>query len=88
MVAIVIPKGVYTMKDKYVIINENAKVYQKASKKVKSKMLDELTHILHMNRQYLATLLSKAWKVIARKGGVVVVCDPSLKELSKKDRRT
>ncbi len=52
--AVVIPEGVYTMKSRFVIINENAKVYQRASKKVKARILDELTHILHMNRQYLA----------------------------------
>ncbi len=84
---VVIPKGVYTMKIRFVIINENAKIYQKASKKVKAQMLDELTHILHINRQYLALLLSKAGKVVTRKKKVVVVCDPSLKELSKKGRK-
>ncbi|HEB75383.1 MAG TPA: hypothetical protein ENJ04_03430 [Nitrospirae bacterium] len=38
-----VPKGVYTMKDRYVIIKHNAKAYQKASKKVKTEMLDKLS---------------------------------------------
>lgn len=79
-----IPEGVYTMKDRLVIINHNAKAYQKASKKVKSQMLKELSEILLMNRQYIATLLRKAGKIIMKKGKVVVVADPCLRELSKR----
>ncbi|MDR9769509.1 hypothetical protein [Acetomicrobium sp.] len=36
-------------------------------------MLDELTEILHMNRQYLASLLRSTDKVFARRGKVVIV---------------
>jgi len=41
------------------IIKHNAKAYRKAVKKVKSLMLDELTEMLHMNRQYLALHLEE-----------------------------
>jgi hypothetical protein len=82
-----IPEGVYTMKDKSVIINHNAKAYQKASKKIKSRMLQELSEILHMNRQYLATLLRKAGHVIFRRGRLTAIADPSMKELSKRGRK-
>jgi hypothetical protein len=55
------------MKDRYVIIKHNAKAYQKASKKAKSQILDELTGILHMNRRYLASILRNSEKIIHRK---------------------
>ncbi|MFN3740185.1 MAG: hypothetical protein ACK4TF_05865 [Thermodesulfovibrionales bacterium] len=63
-----IPKGVYTMQNKLVIINHNAKAYQKASKKIKSQMLKELSEILHMNKQYLASLLRASGKVLVDSG--------------------
>ena len=63
-----IPKGVYTMKAKRAIIKHNAALYRKATKKVKSIMLDELTEMLHMNRQHLAKLLRNTGRVVARKG--------------------
>ncbi|MBP8674917.1 MAG: hypothetical protein KBH34_01285 [Acetomicrobium sp.] len=63
-----IPKGVYTMKAKRAIIKHNAALYRKAMKKVKSMMLDKLAEILHMNRQYLASLLRKTGRVVAKKG--------------------
>lgn len=50
-------------------------------------MLDEFSHILYMNRQYLASLLRKALKVIIRKGKVVLVADPSVKSVSKRGRK-
>ena len=77
-----IPKGVYTMKAKRAIIKHNAAAYRKATKKVKSMMLDELAEMLHMNRQYLASCLRKTARVVARKGNVVVVSDLSPKSLS------
>jgi|Deesub1362B_J571_1020462.scaffolds.fasta_scaffold04145_1 hypothetical protein len=48
-----VPKGVYTMKSRYVIIKHNAKAYHKATKKQKSMILDEISGILQMNRQYV-----------------------------------
>ena len=44
-----LPKGLYTMEKKYAIIKENAKIYQKGRKKLKSQK-----EILGMNRQYLS----------------------------------
>lgn len=82
-----IPKGVYTMKAKRAIIKHNAAAYRKATKKVKSMMLDELAEILHMNRQYLARCLRKTARVVARKGNVVVVSDLSPKSLSRRGRK-
>jgi len=32
------PKGLYTMEKKYAIIRENAKIYQKGSKKLKTQI--------------------------------------------------
>ena len=48
------PKTLYTNQQKYAIIRENAKIYQKARKKVKTEILNELTNILKFNRDYLA----------------------------------
>ncbi len=46
------PKILYTMEQKYAIIRENAKIYQKARKKVKTEILNELTNILKFNRDW------------------------------------
>ncbi len=61
--------------------------YQKTSNKIKAQMLEELSAILHMNRQYLASLLKNIGKVILRKGKFLVVGDPTLKEFSKRGRK-
>lgn len=82
-----VPKGVYTMKNKLVIINHNAKAYQKASKKTKSQMLKELSEILHMNKQYIASLLRASGRVLVTKGKIRVIADPTLAELSKRGRK-
>ena len=58
------PKTLYTMEQKYAIIRENAKIYQKARKKVKTEILNELTNILKFNRDYLAYLLRNTGKMI------------------------
>jgi len=70
MVAI-IPKGVYNMKNRHVIIKKNQEAYQKANKK--TAILNELSEILHLNKQYLGYLLRACGKVIIRKGNIVVV---------------
>jgi len=43
---------IYKMKERYAIIRENAKIYQKGKKKLKKQILDELERILGMNRQW------------------------------------
>jgi len=58
-----IPKGAYTMKARYAIIKHNAAAYRKATKKVKSLMLDELAQDIHITGQYLASLLRKTGRV-------------------------
>jgi len=75
------------MKAKRAIIKHNAALYRKATKKVKSIMLDELTEMLHMNRQHLAKLLRNTGRVVARKGNVVVVSDLSPKSLSRRGKK-
>jgi DNA-binding transcriptional ArsR family regulator len=82
-----IPKGVYTMKTRYVIIKHNQEAYKKASKKEKSEMINELSEILNMNRQYVGYLLRASGKEVIRKGNIVVVADPAKHNLSRRGRK-
>ncbi len=82
-----IPKGVYTMKNKLVIILNNAELYRKANKKQKSKLLKELSLILHMNKQYISSLLRNSGKKVIRKSRTVVIADPTLSCVSKRGRK-
>jgi hypothetical protein len=82
-----IPKGVYTMKTRYVIIKHNQEAYKKAPKKEKSEMINELSEILNMNRQYVGYLLRASGKEIIRKGNIVVVADPAKHNLSRRGRK-
>jgi|GEM_PF-2598013 len=43
-----IPKEVYTMKNRYVIIKHNQEAYKKVSKKIKTAIINELSKILKM----------------------------------------
>jgi hypothetical protein len=74
--------GVYTMKDRCVIENHNAKCYQRETKKVKNQMLNELSVLLYMNRQYLAWLLRTSGK-----GRTVIVATPTMRGLSRRGRK-
>ena len=49
-----------TMKERKPIYKVMAKRYQKASKKERSKLLDEFVDITAMNKSYAATLLKEA----------------------------
>jgi len=80
-----IPDGVYKMKSRYLIIKHNKK-HIKINKKLKTHMLDELSEILHLNRQYLSSLLRNIGNPIIRNGKVVVVADVTSNELSKKGK--
>ena len=82
-----IPKGVYTMKDRLVIINHNANSYRKASKKVKTKILTELSQILNRNRQYIGFLLRNSAKVVLRQGNLQILTDATLNKKSKRGRK-
>ncbi len=48
-----IPEVVYTMKAKRSIVKLNARRYNKASRKEKKVMLDELEKVTHLHRKYL-----------------------------------
>jgi hypothetical protein len=74
------------MKDRYVIIKHNAKAYQKASKKAKSQILDELTGILHM-KAVSCKSSEECRGGYFEEGGLVVVGDVRLRKLSKRGRK-
>ena len=83
-----IPKGLYNMKNRYVIIKHNHKKYKRASKKIKTAMLNELSEILHMNKQYLGYLLRNSGKIIKNKNAnATIVGDPTRNNLSKRGRK-
>jgi len=83
-----LPKGLYTMEKKYAIIKENAKIYQKGSKKLKTQILNELQEILWMNRQYLSFLLRNTGKkVVIKNRGLILVGEYSPERLSKRGRK-
>jgi len=82
------PKLLYTMKQRYTIIKNNARIYQVSRKKIKTEILNELTNILGFNRNYIAYLLSNAGKKIYLKNkGIVLVGDYSKKRLSQRGRK-
>ena len=82
------PKLLYPMEQRYAIIKENAKIYQKARKKIKTEMLNELTNILGFNRDYIAYLLRNTGKKIYLKGkGIVLIGEYSKKRLSQRGRK-
>ena len=84
----IVPKGLYTMEQKYAIIKANAGRYQKGRKKIKSQILDEMEQILNMNRQYLSFLLRNTGrKVVLRAEGIVLVGEYSDKCLSRRGRK-
>ena len=75
------------MKNKLSILNNNASRYKKASKKIKSIMLDELSAVLSMNRKYIAYLLRNTGKTIYTKHGLKIIGDPSVSYIHKRGRK-
>ena len=69
------------------IIRKYAKIYKKASKKQKTKILDLLTGMLSMSRNYIAYLLRNTGKIVSRKGNIIVISDPTKNNLSKRGRK-
>jgi len=69
------------------IIKEYAKIYKKAKKKQKTEILDLLTSMLLMSRNYIAYLLRNAGKIVSRKGNIIVISDPTKNNLSKRGRK-
>lgn len=84
---VTIPQGVYTMKGKMSIIKENARRYRKALKKEKSKILDELTAILHLHKKYIAHLLRNSGKVIFIGNRIKMIGDPQTTFISRRGRK-
>jgi len=72
------------MKDKKAILRENAILYKKVSKKLKSQLLDELSQILHMNRKYIAFVQRNMATAVYPRPGVKVVGDPSAKAVHRR----
>jgi len=51
--------------NQYMIIRKYAKIYKKASKKQKTKILDLLTGMLSISRNYIAYLLCNTGKIVS-----------------------
>jgi len=77
-VVAIILKGVYNAKDRCVIIKKNQEACEKADKKKRTAILNELSKILHLNKQCLGCLLRSCGKVVIRKGNIVIVADPAI----------
>uniref|UniRef100_A0A7C6AAC4 Transposase n=1 Tax=candidate division WOR-3 bacterium TaxID=2052148 RepID=A0A7C6AAC4_UNCW3 len=75
---IAIPEGICKMKAKRSIIKINAPKYQKAPKKMKSAILNDLVEITHLHRKYLTTLLNNTGKVCYTPQGVRFIADPTI----------
>jgi len=82
-----LPKETFCMKTRYMIIRKYAKIYKKASKEQKTKILDLLTGMLSMSRNYIAYLLRNTGKIVSRKGNIIVISDPTKNNLSKRGRK-
>lgn len=82
-----LPEGVWTMETRYMIIKENAEIYKKASKREKTKILNELEIILSMNRDYIGYLLRNTGKIVHLRGKVRVIGDPRKHDLKKRGRK-
>mgnify|MGYP005861674783 FL=1 len=87
MIAINIPAVLYSMDNKKSIIKENLKNYKKASKKVKTDMLDDLEKTLHWHRKYIITLLNRTGKVYYTPQGLKLVGDPTVSYIHNRGRK-
>jgi replication initiation and membrane attachment protein DnaB len=67
---ITIPQEIYTMQAKRSIIKTNARKYRKATKKMKSAILNDLVNTTHLDRKYLTTMLNNTGKVFYTPQGV------------------
>jgi hypothetical protein len=81
------PRGIYRMAERMSIISDNSARYRRSRKKVRGQILDELTHVLGMNRKYLAYLLRNAGREVYTRHGVRVVADPKVSYLSRRGRK-
>ena len=69
------------------VILKNAPRYRKARKKKKSRILDELSAIIHFNRKYLALLLRSAGRTVFTHYGTRVIADPRVSFVSRRGRK-
>ena len=69
------------------IVHENAPRYRRSSKKVKSQLLDELSHILHYRRKYLAFLLRNGGREVYTPQGLRLIADPKASRVSRRGRK-
>ena len=69
------------------VIRKNAPRYRKARKKKKSRILDELSAIIHFNRKYLALLLRSAGRTVFTHYGTRVIADPRVSFASCRGRK-
>ena len=83
----VIPERVYTREGKMSIILENAPVYRRGTRKVKSQLLDELCSLTHYHRKYLAFLLRNAGREVYTPQGVRLIADPRASLTSLRGRK-
>ena len=84
---IVTPTGVYTMQVKRSIIKTNANLYRKATRKLKTQVLDELVQTTHLNRKHLTVLLNNTGKVRYTPQGVKLVGDPTVTYTHRRGRK-
>lgn len=66
------------MEAKKSIIKDNLKRYKKASKKVKTDILNDLEKTLHRHRKYIITFLNRTGKVYYTPQGIKLVGDPTV----------
>jgi len=69
------------------VILANARRYRTHRKKLKSKMLDELTSVLHYNRRYLALLLRASGRSVFTHHRTRLVADPRVSLASRRGRK-
>lgn len=81
------PPGVYTMQAKRSIIKTNALQYHKASRPLKTQILDELVKTTHLHRKYLNLLLARTGKVYYTPQGSKLIGDPTVTYTHKRGRK-
>jgi len=85
--SITFPKGLMTMNNKRLLIAHNAKLYRKASKKLKTNILNELSMLTGLSRKYTSYLLRKHGKRIRLRKGVVLKGDITKLRVHKRGRK-
>jgi len=81
------PKQTCSKAGRMSVILVNARRYRRQRKKLKSRMLDELTPVLHYHRRYLALLLRSAGRSVFTHHRTRVVADPRVSLVSCRGRK-